>query len=140
MLKDPSAPYGSGVYKCKRYGTVSVVVMGYTPGKGKYDDTIGAVVFGVHDDYTGDLIEVGQCSGMDDVLRRAFHESDIGKVIDVRAQEFTGRKLRHPRFDCWRPDVNPEDCTLKKLQMDFAYCRPPCHTSPHSIAPRLSSS
>lgn len=106
MLKKMDSKYGETWTKVKKVITIDVVITGYTEGGGKYADQIGAVVFGLYKD--GELIDVGQCSGMSDEERAYITENQQKlkrTVIEVTGQEFTkGMKLRHPRFIRFRPD------------------------------------
>lgn len=112
VLKQTNGVYGEGWTKVKKLITLDVVVTGFTEGNGKYRGQVGAVKFGLFKD--GGLVEVGQCSGMDDDLRLEISRSKEkfeGKVIEVSGQEFTkDMRLRHPRFERPRPDKNPSDC------------------------------
>lgn len=62
------------------------------------------------------VVEVGDCGGFDDEMRKYFtdnRDSMIGKVIEVKANEQykdTG-KLRHPRFLRMRDDKDNLACT-----------------------------
>lgn len=64
------------------------------------------------------LIEVGECSGYDEEMRKYFTENQValrGTVIEVKANELfkdTG-KMRHPRFLRLRGDKSPLECTWK---------------------------
>lgn len=119
MRKDVHGAYGCGWTKQKVVSTYDVVIMGFTPGKGKYQGLFGAIEFGVSVD--GKLKKVGQCSGLPDGYVRwvdsegnhvgpnegqlqatgetqpegsrawFFHNKDvlIGSVIEVRANKLT---------------------------------------------------
>jgi len=123
MVKDSMAPYGKGVWKVKSFRDTNVIITGYTEGQGKYDNQIGAVKFSVYD--KGELVEIGQCSGLTDPERIDFTRNKkkyIGKVIQVRGNQISKHgRLRHPRFMRHRSlDSSPESCTMKKLQEDFS--------------------
>lgn len=112
VLKQTNGVYGEGWTKVKKLITVDVVISGFTEGNGKYRGQVGAVKFGLFKD--GSLVEVGQCSGMDDELRLdiSVRKGDYdGKVMEVSGQEFTkDQRLRHPRFERMRPDKSPLEC------------------------------
>lgn len=81
-----------------------------------YNAWIGAVRFGQYDK-NGRLVEVGQCSGMTEEVRKYMSEHKeelIGKVIEVKGMERIGKTLaiRHPEFKCFRPDKNPDECII----------------------------
>ena len=127
ILKNICAAYGdkSGWVKVKRYSTLDVIVTGFTDARfgrtGKYTGQIGAAQVAVRD-ALGDLVEVGQVSGMTDELRLDMTknpESWIGRVIEVAAQEFAKNRLRHPRFKRARPDADPQDATWEKMMSDL---------------------
>ena len=73
MLKRLDAEYVQGGrptnnwYKAKKSATFDCVVMGFSLGKGKYNTQIGAVRFGQY--HNGNLVELGQASGMTDADR-----------------------------------------------------------------------
>jgi len=122
MIKDPSAAYGKGVWKVKSFRDTCVIITGFTEGEKKYVGQIGAVKFSVWSN--NKLIEIGQCSGFDDELRKDFTKNQkrfIGKVMEVRGNKLTSHcRLRHPRFQRFRDhDYAPEQCTMKKLKQDF---------------------
>ncbi len=132
ILKRNDAPYGEDWNKVKKEFTVDVVIFGFTEAKAesvksgateatttKYAGQIGAVEFGAYVD--GKLVKIGQASGMDDDLRLAFSNnraSFIGRPVEVKANEFTGKALRHPRFIQFRDDLLAENCTLEKVKRD----------------------
>lgn len=104
--------------KVKAEATADVVVMGFTPGKGKYKGQIGAIEFGQNLKGTSTpdmyLEPMGQCSGMDDATRAQLTRYPAkyeGWVIEImhNGREPTGA-FRHPRFKRFRPDKSPKDC------------------------------
>ena len=129
MLKNPQSPYGYGLTKCKKAFDVSVFVVGYEPGKGKYTGGVGAIKFGVVGT-AGQILDLGQCSGFEDIMRQQItrnQEAWIGRVFDVRCQPpdepakwpAVNQKLRHPRFIKWRDDLVAQQCTAAKAKQDF---------------------
>lgn len=109
VIKDMDSPYGKGWTKVKKVLEDSVIIVGFTSGKGKYTNQIGAIRFGQYVDK--ELIEYGQCSGMDDATRDKLTKSQdemIGRVFDIKFQErFESGKFREPRFLRFRNDIDP---------------------------------
>lgn len=127
ILKNQDAPYGSGWVKVKRFHYLDVVVTGFTDAKegktGKYKGLIGAVKVSVFNK-DRKLVEVGQVSGMTDEERVYFSNNrqkftDTKPVIEIKAQEFSKDRLRHPRFSRWRHDLNKTACTWDKMHADL---------------------
>ena len=118
MLKRIDATYVRGGrpannwYKAKKSSTFDCVVMGFTHGKGKYNSTIGAVVFGQY--VNGNLTALGQASGMSDELRREMGctpDRFISKVVEIQGMErLKSGAIRHPRFVAMRSEKRPEEC------------------------------
>lgn len=105
--------------------TADVVVTGFTEAKegvsGKFLGLIGAIKFGAYND-AGELVEVGQCSGMTDEVRRYWTDIwdnvDITeRVIEIKYNDVlaTGAP-RHPQYRGERVDKNPEDCLLTQFE------------------------
>lgn len=128
ILKNPHAEYAEGKrpqnhwYKVKKYESDEFVIIGFDPGKGKYEGMVGALIFGKWQRGTPleheHLIPLGKCSGMTDAQRTDMttHWSKYsGQVVEIR---FFGRVgsgeegLRHPQFVRMRPDKTPFSCTL----------------------------
>lgn len=122
MIKDLEAIEGKGMWKWKAFRDTCAIITGFTEGKGKYVNLIGAVLFSVYKNKK--LVEIGQCSGMTDAVRMLMSENKkklIGKVIEVKAQEMgAAGRLRHPNFLRFRADYPPEKCTLEKTKKDLA--------------------
>jgi bifunctional non-homologous end joining protein LigD len=118
MLKRLDAQYLQGGrpannwLKAKKSATFDCVVMGFTKGKGKYNDHIGAVVFGQYVD--GKLTELGQASGMSDIIRQdmsASPHSYIGQVVTIKGMErLKSGAIRHPVYLGLRSDKLAKDC------------------------------
>lgn len=120
ILKDLSSVYGKGWIKVKRFHTLDCVITGFTKGKGKYEGMIGAVEVSVYK--KGKLVKVGQVSGMTDHKREVISESPekyLGKVLEIKAQEFLKNSLRHPRWSRLRHDVNARSATWEKMKEDL---------------------
>lgn len=77
----------------------------------------GAIIFGQYDK-NGNLVEVGNTSGIPDELRAEFAKDPdkyIGRVIEVEAMERIKKTkaLREPRFKRFRDDKNPFECIIE---------------------------
>lgn len=116
-------------YKIKSVLTADVVLMGFTDAKegktGKWLGKVGALVFGAYNDQQ-ELVEVGQCSGMNDLERdrwTAIRESGaaLTHVIEVKYNDLVGSGAfgtpRHPQFKIERIDKRPEDCLMEQFKM-----------------------
>jgi DNA ligase-1 len=118
MLKRLDALYLQGArpannwYKAKRSATFDCVVMGFTKGKGKFNNRIGALVFGQY--VNGNLVELGQASGMTDSERTEMSTNPkkyIGRVVVIKGMErLKSHSIRHPQFGGIRFDKNPNQC------------------------------
>jgi ATP-dependent DNA ligase len=118
MLKRLDAVYllggrpANNWYKMKKHSTFDCIAMGFTQGKGKYNNRIGALVFG---QYVNDkLVELGHASGMSDSERTEMSnnpEKYIGKVVVIKGMErLRSGSIRHPQFAGIRYDKDPKDC------------------------------
>lgn len=98
--------------KVKAVETADGVITGFTPGEGKYFDTIGAIVIGQY--RAGTFVpKITKISGMTDELRYELGSSGsdyLGKVVEFAFQNKTDESYRHPRFKRFRPDKAPEEC------------------------------
>jgi ATP-dependent DNA ligase len=78
-----------------------------------YNGWIGAIRYGMYRD--GQLIELGQTSGMSEAVREELTtngDSYIGTVMEVEAfEQLPSGAFRHPRFMRFRDDKRPEECT-----------------------------
>ena len=121
MIKDNREIEKRGVWKWKVYRDCCVKITGYKPGKNKYKNQIGSIKFSVYD--RKKWIEVGQCSGFTDKLRRKISKDRnhyIGKIIEVRGQEPSANgRIRHARFRRFRSDYPIEKVTLQKMRKDM---------------------
>lgn len=114
-----------------------VVIMGFEPPVKRYSGTayetwpywedgepvskhyamgwIGSIIFGKYD-AEGNLVELGRCTGIDEVQREEFsnyQDQYIGQVMKIKAMEKTeDGKFRHPNFVMLHPDKNPHECVL----------------------------
>lgn len=140
ILKNKDSTYLSGKrrantwYKVKAELTADVVVMGFTEAKegktGKFSGLIGAIRFGAYND-AGELVEVGQCSGMTDEMRTGWTavrdfmpegvipvnpKNGTQYVIEIKYNDLlaTGTP-RHPQYRTERFDKRPEDCLMTQF-------------------------
>ncbi|MHB1186721.1 DNA ligase [Thiobacillus sp.] len=96
MLHRADAPYLTGrsdaLLKLKPWQDAEAVVVGYVPGKGKYQGMTGALTMEMQD---GKRFRIG--SGLSDALRRK--PPPIGTRITYRYQHLTNKGLpRFPRY------------------------------------------
>lgn len=107
MLKNIHSPYSFGKrtkawLKLKASETYDCTIIGFTPGKGRYDGAAGAML--VY--HCGTVVAVG--SGLDDALRLDLHDNPgkyVGKVAEVTCQQLTpSGSMRHPSLVCIRWD------------------------------------
>lgn len=135
ILKNANSVYIPGKrrantwYKVKAELTADVVVMGFTDAKegktGKFLGKVGAIRFGAYN-ADGELVEVGQCSGMNDAERDRWTEiRDSGsadmRVIEVKYNDLVGSgefgTPRHPQFKTERIDKRPTDCLMEQFRL-----------------------
>lgn len=118
ILKNVEGRYEQGKrsrswIKVKDVQTADGVITGFTPGEGKYQDTIGAIVIGQYRNGKF-LSRITKISGMTDDLRYELGSSGsdyLGKVVEFAYQNKTDESYRHPRFKRFRPDKDPKECT-----------------------------
>jgi DNA ligase 1 len=118
MLKNLNASYTEGGrpsnnwYKVKKSATFDCVVMGFTKGKGKFNNRIGALIFGQY--VNGKLTELGQASGMTESERNdmSLHpDKYIGKVVTIKGMErLKSGAIRHPQYGGMRTDKDRFEC------------------------------
>lgn len=141
ILKHEDSTYLPGKRRPKLWAkykielTADVVVTGFTDAQhgvtGKFDGLIGAIKFGAYNE-SGVLVEVGQCSGMTDEVRKMwteirdaqpegftdppYDETNQWFVIEIKYNDTlkTGAP-RHPQYRGIRQDKNAEDCTLDQF-------------------------
>jgi ATP-dependent DNA ligase len=114
VLKHVSHTYGNEKLwvKRKKQATADVVILGFTPGKGKFKGQIGAIQFGQR--RGSEIVECGQCSGMDDATRAIITLHPTVYLMRVMEIKHFGREpsghFRHPQFLRFRPDKGPTYC------------------------------
>lgn len=118
--------------KCKKFETVDCVVYGYTPGRGKYANTVGALWLGYYDDSTNNIVYMCNVNcGTDEdreVWKQYFdlhgyvnekdeHVLPVDKtvVLEVKCQEITSKSLRHPVYIRTRHDKEYKMCTKETI-------------------------
>jgi len=93
VVRDPKAPYinrrTSKALKVKTFHDAECEVMGYTKGKGKYQNIVGAIECQMKN---GTLFKIG--TGLSDALRA--NPPKIGAMVTFKYQSFT--KYGKPRF------------------------------------------
>lgn len=140
ILKHEDSTYLPGKRRPKLWAkykielTADVVVTGFTDAQhgvtGKFDGLIGAIKFGAYNE-SGELVEVGQCSGMTDEVRTGWTSvRDFMPEGEIPVNPKTGEKYvieikyndtlktgapRHPQYRGIRQDKNAEDCTLDQF-------------------------
>ena len=116
ILKD-----GEKWFKVKKACSVDCIIVGITPGQGKYRKMLGSIICSVYDD-DGNLVEVANASGMTDgereVLTNLHNRARlIGKVVEIGYQIVGSRgRLTHPRFNRMRPDKPQKECTIDQIK------------------------
>ena len=118
ILKNLDGRYDQGKrsrswIKVKAVQTADGVITGFTPGEGKYQDTIGAIVIGQYRDGKFNP-KITKISGMMDELRYRLGSSGadyLGSVVEFAYQNKTEDSYRHPRFKRFRPDKDQAECT-----------------------------
>ncbi len=106
--------------KIKKVQTVDCVIIGYTEGAGKYKGLVGSLRVGVWDEKKN-MIEIATVSGFDDALREEISEKRdefINETVEVSFMEWTGSRLRHPRFKRMRFDKMSSRCFIDQLEVE----------------------
>ena len=125
MLRDPDAPYhhskNSGdrkpyLIKYKKTKTCDLRIVGWNPGKGKYEGMIGSFICETDD---------GQVSvnvaGIDDSVRTSDPKTWIGDIVEVAYFDYSqsdtksGYSLQFPRMKHVRYDKNETTATQEIL-------------------------
>lgn len=100
------AYYDTGAsLKAKRFETVDVVVIDYQQGRGKYENTVGALIVGYYDGQGFVQISKVNCGTDEDRdWWRDNWSTAKYSVIEVKCQEVTSKSLRHPVYVRKRDD------------------------------------
>lgn len=121
MIKDPDATYGGtkNMLKVKESMTIDARVHGFEYGAkgGKWEHTLGALLFEVIDKATGEWRELGKTvPGTDETRAELFDKlnglednaiRDLEMIIEIKGQGWTEEhRVRHPRILKLRPDKN----------------------------------
>jgi len=106
MLHHQDARYRSGrsdsILKYKKHDDAEARVVGYTPGRGKYEGMVGALIV---EDEQGLRFRLG--SGLSDALRA--EPPSVGSWVTYRYNGLTVTGLpRFARFVRMRPDYVPQ--------------------------------
>lgn len=102
------------ILKCKKFETVDCVIIGYQQGRGKYENTIGALEIGYYDADTNKFVKIANVNCGSDKQRdmiNACRLKYLYTVVEVKCQEITERSLRHPVFVRLRDDKDYTMCT-----------------------------
>ena len=104
--------------KVKKFETVDCVVCGYEQGRGKYSNTIGALIIGYYDKEKNDIIPISRVNCGTDAERNMWRDrwAELQySVIEVKCQEITKRSLRHPVYIRLRDDKDYTMCTVDTI-------------------------
>jgi ATP-dependent DNA ligase len=146
IAKKAHSPYTpgerTGMMKIKRVRTADTVVMAFRMGK--EEGTVGSLILGLYGD-DGDLRVVGHTSGFTAKQKRELlgilepyrtYEQGAGEpsrwksdeelvweglrpelVCEIAFDHITGHRIRHgAKFQRWRDDKDPEECTMEQLR------------------------
>jgi bifunctional non-homologous end joining protein LigD len=131
VVKDLQATYFQrGAWgKLKASTTVDALVIGWKPGNGKYEGSLGALTVAVFDQATGELREIANVAPGTDAQRAELYKQLHGLnraetivqgiVVELEGQGWSpGYRIRHPRvlrYRTDRNDPNTVDFTSVKL-------------------------
>jgi bifunctional non-homologous end joining protein LigD len=114
IVKDLNSPYVADDrnywLKIKKDLTRDYYIIGFTPGNGKYSNAIGAVIYGIKDEDSGKMIELGRAGGMTDQVRyhmAANQDMYIGKLAEFGGKDINEKTgtLYHPKYIRLRDDI-----------------------------------
>lgn len=104
--------------KCKKFETVDVVVIDYQQGRGKYENTIGALIVGYYEPETKSFVRVSNVNCGSDEERQCWKDNWSKlqySIIEVKCQEITDKSLRHPVYIRRRDDKDYTMCTKETI-------------------------
>ena len=104
--------------KCKKFETIDLVVIDYQQGRGKYENTIGALVVGYYEPETKSFVRVSNVNCSTDEERQYWKDNWSKlqySVIEVKCQEITDKSLRHPVYVRRRDDKDYTMCTKQTI-------------------------
>lgn len=117
--------------KVKRFETVDCIVYDYQQGRGKYCNTVGALLVGYYDKDADEVIHCSKVNCGTDNDRNWWKEyfdkysTSIGNmhvltrdkllVVELKCQEVTDRSLRHPIYIRLRQDKSYKMCTKETI-------------------------
>ena len=104
--------------KAKKFETVDCVVIDYQQGRGKYANTVGALLVGYYDKDANKFVQISHVNCSTDEERdwwRDNWKTAQYSVIEVKCQEVTDRSLRHPVYIRRRDDKDYTMCTKETI-------------------------
>lgn len=104
--------------KAKKFETIDSVVINYQRGRGKYENTIGALEIGYYDKEKNAFVKISNVNCSTDAERDWWRDNWTTaqySVIEVKCQEITDRSLRHPVYIRRRDDKDYTMCTKETI-------------------------
>lgn len=104
--------------KAKKFETVDCVVIDYQQGRGKYSNTVGALLVGYYDKEANKFVQISNVNCSTDAERDWWRDNWATaqySVIEVKCQEITDRSLRHPVYIRRRDDKDFSMCTRETI-------------------------
>jgi ATP-dependent DNA ligase len=111
-----SASRKGGAWKLKDFKEADVLIINWETGKGKLNDDVATLTYGVFDD-DGNIVAIGRGgSGLDSTLRQEIKSATLPIVAEVKYEELTkGRKMRLPVILRTRIDKPANECLLSEM-------------------------
>ena len=106
-----------GAWKLKNFKEADVLIIDWETGRGKLNNEVATLSYGVYDDY-GNIIPLGRGgSGLDANLRKEIKQATLPIVAEVKYEEITkAGKFRLPVIMRTRTDKLPVECTLDSIE------------------------